>query len=551
MINNFLKLAFLILCFSVNSYSQSINDVVKIEVNNPAVKRTQSCDLALSITKIILDENYTRIDFVYKPENPYGVNIPRQPHLYLQIKADDGNIYKALQTGGMKNYGNNVKPDKPEWFSVIFEKMPLDILAFDLVEGKAIEGVYKLPKWNFYDVRIKTRAQIQADINRLKKDAEKGNADAAYELAIKYRKGKEVVKDETTALQYLQMSAEKGNVNAQFFVAAAMLNGTLPAEPNKVFTYLHHAAMGGLAHAQYNVAKCYEMGYGTDKNETIALEWLSRSAENGNSDAQYEFGCIADNSKRYEEAFGWYQKSALQGHVQAQLRLGLLYYWGLGVVEDNQKAFEWFSRSAEAGFNWAKYWLGNMYQEGYGIAKDRDMAIEWYREALDSSATEELKGNVYNRLGDIYYQERYAGGISYDVNQAVKYYNQAADLDNKHACFSLGKMYKTGEGVLKNPARAKELFLKSAELGNEKAQYELGMMFKGKNDLTATFKWMKQSAENNYAPAQYELGLMYYYGKGVAKNSKIAADWLEKSYNAGNEDAKKVWNGLQLWKYKQ
>ncbi len=551
MINNSLKITFLILCFSVNVFAQSASDIVKIELNSPSVKRTQECDLALSITKIILDENYTRVDFIYKPNNPYGVNIPRQPHLYLQIKADDGNIYKALQTRGMKNYGNNVKFDRPEWFSVIFEKMPFDILAFDLVEGKAIEGVYKLPKWNFYDVRIKTLVQIQADINRLKKDAEKGNADAAYELAIKYKKGKEVAKDETTALQYLQMSAEKGNVNAQFFVAVAMLDGTLPAEPNKAFTYLLHAAMGGLVNAQYAVAKCYEAGYGTDKNETIAREWLSKSAENGNSDAQYEFGVIANNSGRYEEAFGWYQKSALQGHVQAQLDLGILYYWGRGTVEDNNKAFEWLSRSAHAGYNWGQYWLGTMYQDGYGTAKDRDMAIEWYRKALESSVTKELKGHVYNRLGDIYYQKIYDGGMSYDVNQAVIYYNQAVDLDNNDACFSLGNMYKIGEGVLKNPVRAKELFLKSAEFGNEKAQYELGMMCKGKNNLVETFRWMKQSAENNYAPAQYELGLMYYYGKGVAKNSRMAADWLEKSYNAGNEDAKKVWNGLQLWKYKQ
>lgn len=537
---------------SVSIYGQrrSIKDIKSIEVTQPDVRRAQNCDMALTITKITIDDQCTKIDFVYRPDNPYGVNIPRQPHLYLQIKADDGNIYKALETGGMRNYGNNVKRDKPEWFSVIFEKMPFDIIAFDVVEGKAIEGVYKLPKWNFYDVRIKTETQIRAEINRLKKEAENGDADAAYELALKYDKGKEVPKDKDLSIKYYQLSAQNGNSDAKYFVALAIMDGSLSGEPSQAFTFLTDAANNGMPDAQYMVGSCYYQGYGVNQDLNLALEWYTKGAENGNANAQYMVGLAYTNSSKYNEAYQWYKKSAEQGNAYAQKELGILYYWGRGVVEDNDLAFEWFSKSAKNGYSWGQYWLGSMYQLGYGTSKNRDTALEWYRASLSSDSDDALKSAVYNAMGNLFYEKDYAGGNSYDINQAIKYYNMAAELNNLNATYSLGLMHKSGDGVLKNPTKAKEYLTKSAEGGLNTAQYELAMLYKDANDLQTAFKWFEKSAQNEYAPAQYELGLMYYYGKGVTKNNKTAANWIENAYNAGNEDAKKVWNGLELWKYK-
>lgn len=535
---------------SIYGQRKTIKDIASIEVTQPEVKRTQGCDHALQITKITIDAEYTRVDFVYRPDNPYGVNIPRQPHLYLQIKADDGNIYKGLQTGGMKNYGNNVKQDKPEWFSVFFEKIPFDIIAFDLIEGKPIEGVYKLPKWNFYDVRIKTETQIRAEINRLKKEAENGDADSAYELALKYDKGKEVPKDKDLSIKYYQLSAENGNINAKYFIAMAIMAGDLAGEPNYVFYLLTDAANNGMAEAQNMLGVCYYNGYGVEKNLDLALEWYTKGAENGNANAQYMLGLAYINSSKYNEAYHWFKKSAEQGNAYAQKELGMLYYWGRGVVEDNDLAFEWFSKSAKNGYSWGQYWLGSMYQSGYGTSKNRNTALEWYQVSLSSNPNNELKSTVYNAMGNIFYEKEYAGGNSYDINQAIKYYNMAAELNNTHAIYTLGLMHKTGDGVLKNPAKAKEYLTKSAEGGLNTAQYELALLYKDANDLQTAFRWFEKSAESNYAPAQYELGLMYYYGKGVKKNNKTAARWIENAYNAGNQEAKKVWNGLELWKYK-
>lgn len=546
--NNYLKTALAVFCLSANVCAQSSKDIASIKIEKPSVQRQG--DPYLHIMSVTIDGQMTKVDFLYKTNDASITMIPEQPHKYLQIRADDGKVYKGIQSSSQQHRGY-VQPGREQWFAVAFEKMPFDVISFDLVENESgVPGLYHLPKWNFINVRLRTDAQLRAELNQLKQSADAGDAEAAYELAMKYRKGKGVAKDEATAMQYLQMSAEKGYGGAKYAVAIAMLDGTLPADPEKAYTYMLHSAMGGLADAQYYVFRFCDEGYGTPKNEETAHNWLSRSAENGNCWGQYLVGNQAYNKKNYEEAFNWYQKSAMQGYAEAQCDLGLLHYWGRGTAEDNNKAFEWFQRSANNGYDWGQCWLARMYRDGYGTSKDRNEALEWYRKTLANTSNNDLKSTVYNDMGNLFYKKEYAGGASYDITQAVRCYTQAAELNSPSACCSLGRLYNTGDGVLKNPAKAKELFEKSAGLGNNEAPYELGLMCKEKTDLAGALKWMKQSAEKGYASAQYELGLMYYYGKGTVKNTKLAALWMEKSFDAGHEEAKKVWNGLELWKFK-
>lgn len=540
---NLLKIILVALLISANICALSAKDIAKIDVNNPEVKRTQACDIALTITKITIDESQTRIDFVYRPNDPYGVNIPRQPHLYLQIKADDGNIYKALATGGMKNYGNNIKADRPEWFSVVFEKMPFDILAFDLIEAKAIEGVYKLPKWNFYDVRIKTEAEIRAEIKQLKKEADGGSANAAYELGMKYEKGKEIPQDMDTALEYYLKSAQNGNINAKEKIVYAFYLYEYKIVTNEVaFGYLVDAANNNSGLCQFLYGRAFE-----DSDMDKAIEWIQKSAENDCHYGQFWIAEKHKENKNYESAGYWYEKAAKQGNLEAQNELGDLYYFGRGTRQDYENAFLRFNESAKGGSSKGKSNLAHMYQYGYGTSQDNEKAIELYEDIIKTADDNSLKSSSLNGLGNIYQQ----GNNSINLEKAVSYYQKAIALDNNiYSLYSLGKMHKEGRGVLRNPSKAKEYLEKSALGGYGAAQYELALSYKESNNLQSAFKWFEKSAQNNDPAAQYELGLMYYYGKGVAKNAKTAAVWIEKSYEAGNKDAEKVWNGLKLWEYK-
>lgn len=63
------------------------------------------------------------------------------------------------------------------------------------------------------------------------------------------------------------------------------------------------------------------------------------------------------------KAFTWYREVALQGLVEAQLRLGEMFYLGEGVPQDSEEAERWYKKAAEQGNMVAQYGLGQIYYD--------------------------------------------------------------------------------------------------------------------------------------------------------------------------------------------
>ncbi len=96
--------------------------------------------------------------------------------------------------------------------------------------------------------------------------------------------------------------------------------------------------------------------------------------------------------------------------------------------------------------------------------------------------------------------------------------------------------------------RAAELFKIAADDGNAFAQFSLGYMYrKGqgvKQNYALAVKWLTKSAKQGRDYAQKELGDMYFIGLGVKKSKTKAIYWLSESARNGNEEAKKVLDKL-------
>ena len=66
----------------------------------------------------------------------------------------------------------------------------------------------------------------------------------------------------------------------------------------------------------------YQFGRGVDDNDSTAVEWLRRAAEQGRADAKfnlgrmYQFGYGVD--KHISTAVEWYRKAEEQGDARAQ-----------------------------------------------------------------------------------------------------------------------------------------------------------------------------------------------------------------------------------------
>jgi len=114
---------------------------------------------------------------------------------------------------------------------------------------------------------------------------------------------------------------------------------------------------------------------------------LLKSAEKGNSNAQYEVARSYELGKRVKsdntQAINWYAKAAEQGHTNAAYRLGLLYYNGLDDSEiDFKKAFQYLSLAANNDHKNSQSHLARMYENGDGVEINEDLSDYWYEQAF-------------------------------------------------------------------------------------------------------------------------------------------------------------------------
>ncbi len=186
------------------------------------------------------------------------------------------------------------------------------------------------------------------DIGWLRALADKGEPDAQYQLAERYRIGYPVEQDTAKAVELYELSAGQGFAASQFRLGELYEEGEiLDRDLGKAVESYRKAAEQGHPGAQYALAHIYHLGSGVPQDMAAAMVW--------------------------------YRKAALQGDEWSQLALGDQYRIGLAVQRDLVQSTKWYRMAAEQGNIFAQYELGNAYRYGNGVDKDLTQAIEWYR----------------------------------------------------------------------------------------------------------------------------------------------------------------------------
>jgi TPR repeat protein len=128
---------------------------------------------------------------------------------------------------------------------------------------------------------------------------------------------------------------------------------------------------------------------------------------------------------------------------------------------------------------------------------------------------------------------------SYDT-LTIKQYQKAAENGDSDAMIVLAKIYKRGEGVMKDSDRALFWYQKAAEAGNVAAIYHIARRYdllvslgNSSEDVIKAIKWYTKAAEAGRCDAMNRLGWMYLIGKGVGKDCKKAIEWFLKAAEAG------------------
>lgn len=237
--------------------------------------------------------------------------------------------------------------------------------------------------------------------------------------------------------------------------------------------------------------------------QTIDEIWAA--ANSGNKISQYNLGCIYKEGymipQNINEAMKWWEKSAIQGYVNAQFNLGYEYLEN----QDYEKALKWLKKAAEQDDYTACGYIGSMYMNGLGVPVNQSEGFKWTLKSANGGDIESM-GNI----GKMYL---YGHGVDKDTSKAFYWLSQAAIQGNPEAQFNLGTMYDEGNGVSK--------------------------------DINKAVEWYMKSAEQGHVRAQYFIGICYQNGDGVARNYDEAEKWYKKAALQGDPDAQQAWDEIK------
>ena len=343
--------------------------------------------------------------------------------------------------------------------------------------------------------------------------ADKGFAQAQYNLGVMYEKGNGVKQNHRKAKKWFSLAADQDHAKA-----VEKLN---------------------------SLSKKKVINKSEDNPKGLIDNSFNLNAEN------FQDGLHPLNKDEYKTTYQLLLQLAEQGIAKDQYNLGLMYGKGKGVVKDYSKAIKWWTLAAEQGDGKAQTNLGWVYERGKGVPIDTQKAAKLYQLASNqgiAKAQEKLDLLLNKKKGDLqentvssndipagsdtsstFSQGDAFDGARYSEETSPGVRDYINDSDRFHTALNTfnEKEFET----------AYQLFFELAGKGVAEAQINLGMMFENGQGVSQDFKeavrWYRLAADQGLTKAQYNLGLMYAQGKGVDKDPIQAIKWNRLAADQG------------------
>ena len=129
----------------------------------------------------------------------------------------------------------------------------------------------------------------------------------------------------------------------------------------------------GDADAAFNLGQAYRLGRGVPADSGQAKKWFEAAANNGHVDAQVSLGLLLFDNGDRAEAMRWLRKAADKGEPRALLVVGTALFNGDGMKQDPVLGYAFVSRAAAQGLAPAKSTLAEM---------DKIMTLEERRQGV-------------------------------------------------------------------------------------------------------------------------------------------------------------------------
>jgi len=354
-------------------------------------------------------------------------------------------------------------------------------------------------------------------------DAEAGDPYARLGLAYMYHFGKSVDQDPESAMKWYIRSSESGCSRAKWELAKIFRDGSIVENDDDLFLYYAKAAAeAGVPEAKMEIGIHCLLGGLIPKDERLAFEWMYSAAEQGLPMAQfmtgYMFGKGVGIVPNIVEQEMWYSKVGISGDADLYYWIGKNFEYGLFNIDiDPFEAGRWYKFGADMGHEKCLICWRAVLEALSGKPKD---TLEEREAKLGETDVEKEKAmrDEALALADQFLE------IGDDKNAFLNYQN-AADLGNPTAMFTLALMYHGGVFVKRSDRMAVELLSQASLAGSEDAQFVMGGMYEEgrgvKKDLGEAVKYYTMAAANGYLAAYYSLGRYMNHPETHVRNSAV------------------------------
>jgi TPR repeat protein len=239
-----------------------------------------------------------------------------------------------------------------------------------------------------------------------------------YELFLAYQNT-----DPSKAVQYLYDAVMRGNFHAEMRLFGKIADVTLSTRVVNLFKQENLNKLNDKD--LFSLGLQAFTGTGRKLNYALAYACFVRLAEKGNADAQlflgymYEWGIGV--TQNYGKSVAWYEQSVAQGNTCAQCHFSQLC---LSHLENPQRALTLLQEAEKKGNANAQVRLGV-------LKNNRERAVEWLSRAVAQAHPEGMF-----RLAKVREQEG-------DDHEACRLYERASELSGYyHFASDAGKMYE-------------------------------------------------------------------------------------------------------------
>ena len=355
-------------------------------------------------------------------------------------------------------------------------------------------------------------------ISQLKKLAEDGNAEAQFNLAICYEKGKAVAQDILYAqIWYETLISQHAHVDTEFVPRALYrlavfkevgVGGQRPSLPAAIELYARAAALGHDAAKVVLPTKRVILAESLDGPDSLeaAVAAYAAAAEAGHAGARailphklFARGQELDAAANIPAAIEAFKRAGQHGHPYAKLMVGLKQFElaesfeiaaekaeltnvdeaaHTTAAEQYAKALERFAKAAAGGLPNGRMLLANKYfamglrhlRGLVGAPRSVGTAAKWFEQAA-------VKGHegAQIELIKIYLESSHADGdAEYSLSDCARSLSALASKGDAAAQFLAAKIWQHGLGVRQDGAHAQRWLELAAHQGHAEAAYTLG-----------------------------------------------------------------------------